>query len=239
MIIIYDFDGTLTPYSVPQYKIIEECGYTIEQFMKKVFDRLEVKQENLCIAYFSELFTMMQEKQKELKNKNFVLGADCLTYNPGVEEFLKQRKQEGNKQYVISSGMKVYLENTKIAQYMDNIFGVTFCYENENVTGFDLILDNDKKVTIIKEILKNNPQINNREVIYIGDGLTDQKAFEYMKKIGGTAIFVYHTEKDQEVYQNLKDKQKVDYGFKANFLPQEKLNQEILKIKNSLTTVDK
>lgn len=27
MIIIYDFDGTLTPYSLPQYEIIKKCGY--------------------------------------------------------------------------------------------------------------------------------------------------------------------------------------------------------------------
>ena len=28
MIIIYDFDGTLTPYSLPQYEILIENGYS-------------------------------------------------------------------------------------------------------------------------------------------------------------------------------------------------------------------
>lgn len=26
MIIIYDFDGTLTPYAFPKFKILEKCG---------------------------------------------------------------------------------------------------------------------------------------------------------------------------------------------------------------------
>lgn len=30
MVIIYDFDGTLTPYSLPQYEILKKCGYDNE-----------------------------------------------------------------------------------------------------------------------------------------------------------------------------------------------------------------
>ena len=25
--VVYDFDGTLTPYSLPQYEILKKCGY--------------------------------------------------------------------------------------------------------------------------------------------------------------------------------------------------------------------
>lgn len=40
MILIYDFDGTLTPYSMPQYDILVKAGYDEEKFMslvKKMF----------------------------------------------------------------------------------------------------------------------------------------------------------------------------------------------------------
>lgn len=36
MILIYDFDGTLTPYSLPQYPILKQCGYTDASLMKRI-----------------------------------------------------------------------------------------------------------------------------------------------------------------------------------------------------------
>ena len=35
MVVIYDFDGTLTPYSAPQYEIIKKAGYNQESFFKR------------------------------------------------------------------------------------------------------------------------------------------------------------------------------------------------------------
>lgn len=42
MIIIYDFDGTLTPYSLPQYEILKKCGYNDET--------LVMTRENICLG---------------------------------------------------------------------------------------------------------------------------------------------------------------------------------------------
>ena len=42
MIIIYDFDGTLTPYSFPKYQILKECGYDEIKFKIKI---AQIKQE--------------------------------------------------------------------------------------------------------------------------------------------------------------------------------------------------
>ena len=40
MIVIYDFDGTLTPYSLPQYEIIKKCGYNEEKLINRVAEEL-------------------------------------------------------------------------------------------------------------------------------------------------------------------------------------------------------
>ena len=40
MVIIYDFDGTLTPYSLPQYEIIKKCGYNEEMLMNRIEEKL-------------------------------------------------------------------------------------------------------------------------------------------------------------------------------------------------------
>ena len=36
MIAIYDFDGTLTPHSLPQYTILKQCEYTDKKLMSRI-----------------------------------------------------------------------------------------------------------------------------------------------------------------------------------------------------------
>ena len=41
MIIIYDFDGTLTPYSMPQYAVLKKCGYDDAKLTARIQDLIE------------------------------------------------------------------------------------------------------------------------------------------------------------------------------------------------------
>ena len=57
---------------------------------------------------------------------------------------------------------------------------------------FDILMNDKKKVIGIKKILEslNIEDDDCRELIYIGDGLTDLDAMEFIKKHGGITIFV-------------------------------------------------
>ena len=48
MIIIYDFDGTLTPHSLAQYEILIKNGYNDEVLDKRV--KTKMKKDN-CTVY--------------------------------------------------------------------------------------------------------------------------------------------------------------------------------------------
>lgn len=48
MIIIYDFDGTLTPYSLQKYEILKQCGYTDETLMNRVNEEMSKKIKTSC-----------------------------------------------------------------------------------------------------------------------------------------------------------------------------------------------
>ena len=37
--IIYDFDGTLTPFSIPRFSILEKCGYEDAGYFSKCFKK--------------------------------------------------------------------------------------------------------------------------------------------------------------------------------------------------------
>lgn len=57
MIIIYDFDGTLTPYSLPQYEIIKKCGYDDNKLTERIKSKIsENNSLNLYQAYSSRKF---------------------------------------------------------------------------------------------------------------------------------------------------------------------------------------
>ena len=43
MVIIYDFDGTLTPNSLPQYEILKKCGYDDKRLMERMYLLHQIK----------------------------------------------------------------------------------------------------------------------------------------------------------------------------------------------------
>ena len=50
---IYDFDGTLTPYSLPQYDILKQLNCSDETMIKKVKEKIQNKQAtSLYDAYY-------------------------------------------------------------------------------------------------------------------------------------------------------------------------------------------
>lgn len=76
MIIIYDFDGTLTPYSLPQYEILHQCGYTDEILMKRINEELqEGNAVGLYDAYYKCYTDILRENRIEMSRDNICLGA--------------------------------------------------------------------------------------------------------------------------------------------------------------------
>ena len=179
-IIIYDFDGTLTPYALPKLEILEKSG----------------------------------------------LEDDA--YNP---QFLELTKKNISN-YLLSSGMKICLDKTKIASYFKEIYATTFTYDHNNeIDGFEIFIDDKNKVTIIKEILKKN-DIDNEDcsdVIYIGDGVSDFYAMEYIKEHGGTSIFVRNDFNIKDI-NFFKEKSIVDFYTEADFSENSKLYNYVKKL---------
>lgn len=43
MIVIYDFDGTLTPYEMAQYEILKKCGYSDDKLLNRIDEEVKCK----------------------------------------------------------------------------------------------------------------------------------------------------------------------------------------------------
>ena len=195
-IIIYDFDGTLTQHSLPQFEIIQQSGFeggaANQDFLKIVKDKVKCENIDLYLALYKTYFEVIESAGFELIDSNFCLGFDSIDYNKGTKEFLEKLYKNHVKNYLLSSGLKVFLEKTDIAHYFEKIYATLFNYNEDNkATGIEYLMTDKNKVEAIKEILSNNSLNDCSNVIYIGDGLTDYYAMEYVKNNGGTSIMVY------------------------------------------------
>lgn len=91
MIIIYDFDGTLTPYSLPQYEILKKCGYDDEALMKRIEKEIDNKNATgLYEAYYKCYKNILFENEIERTRENVCLGANKVQLNAGVVDYFRK-----------------------------------------------------------------------------------------------------------------------------------------------------
>ena len=226
MVIIYDFDGTLTPYSLPQYEIIKKCGYNEEMLMNRIEEKL-TNSKSLYEAYYKCYIEILLENNILLTKANVCLGADKVEFNNGVIEYFKnfQSQTTGVKHYIVTSGIKDYVDKTVIRKLVDGVYGVTFNEENGIYKDIDMLLTDKKKVDFIKQVQKDNQETNN--IIYFGDGLTDGFAFEYVHSIGGKNVFIATKKESMETYKQLNVKGIIDKYFEPDFSMSSKLSKYI------------
>ena len=226
MVIIYDFDGTLTPYSLPQYEIIKKCGYNEEKLMNRIAEKL-TNSEGLYEAYYKCYIEILLENNILLTKENVCLSADKIEFNNGVIEYFKnfQSQITGVQHYIVTSGIKDYVDKTVIRKFVDGVYGVTFNEENGIYKDIDILLTDKKKVDVIKQVQKDNNETNN--IIYFGDGLTDSFAFEYVNSIGGKNVFIATKNESIETYKQINVKGIIDKCFEPDFSMDSELSKYI------------
>lgn len=226
MVVIYDFDGTLTPYSLPQYEIIKKCGYDEEKLMNRISEKL-TNSEGLYEAYYKCYIEILLENNILLTKENVCLSADKIEFNNGVIEYFKnfQSQITGVQHYIVTSGIKDYVDKTVIRKFVDGVYGVTFNEENGIYKDIDILLTDKKKVDVIKQVQKDNNETNN--IIYFGDGLTDSFAFEYVNSIGGKNVFIATKNESIETHKQLNVKGIIDKCFEPDFSMDSELSKYI------------
>lgn len=235
-IIIYDFDGTLTPYSLPKFEILEKSGMKDGAhnpiFLELSRKKAEDTNVDLYTAMYGTYFEIIKSAGLKLVDKNFCLGYDNVNYNKGVIEFLNMLCENGVSNYLLSSGVKVFLEKVSISSYFKEIYATTFTYDQNNeANGLEFLMSDKNKVIAIKEILQKN-RIDNEDcssIIYIGDGFTDYYAMKYIKEHGGTSIFVYHDLNSKDM-QSIKEKDVVDFYAETDFSQNSELYNYVKKL---------
>ena len=222
-IFIYDFDGTLTPYPITKVGVLEECGFEggmmSPKFMEMVRERRLAKNIDVYTSCYEVLLDILKKNNIPRTKDNFRMGASDIEYNPGVVDFFEKNKDLNILNYIVSSGSKDFLEGIVIRKYFKDLYATTLKYdENNEAFETDFLMSDKRKVEVIKNILINNNILDDdcSSVVYIGDGLTDLYAMEYVRNHGGETIFVYLDDSDDSL-RAAKEVDVVSYYAKADY----------------------
>lgn len=265
--IMYDFDRTLSVEDMQNFKFIPKLGMEIGEFWNEANTLAKNESMDGILAY---MFTMVQ-KAKE-KNINFShdflvdTGRD-IKFFPGVEDWFDRINKFGEENgvtiehYVISSGLNEIISGCAIRDKFKKIYASEFLYDDNgtpiwakiavnytNKTQFIYrinkgILDISEDKALNASMPDNSKRVPFRNMIYIGDGLSDVPCMKMVKAYGGQSIAVYGSDVriDPDKFKNVQDllkNDRVDYIFEADYTDGSQLDTTMKNIIKKMSIND-
>jgi len=234
--IIFDFDETLVEESTSAF--LNNIGIDVDTFWQKTVQKLILQDWDPVPAYMYKMIETSIHDEKHITKKQFEEFAKKLVYKNGVKDLFDNLKNYVREHlqdteinfFIISSGIGEIIRNSEIAHHFTDIWASDFEYEqNDEIIFPKKIVSFTDKTRYIFQISKGQigenyrakPYIVNektidknyhtpiKNMIYIGDGLTDVPCFSLLRSHEGTAIAVYDAQNTQaygKAWRFVKDK---------------------------------
>lgn len=223
--VVWDFDKTLIKGYMQEpifndNKVDPKKFWNEVNMLPSIYEKQKIK-VNAETIYLNHFIKYAQEgKFRNLTNKKLFEYGSQLNYYPGVDSFFKGLKNVVNdtsyteygirvENYVISTGMAEIIRGSKIARYVDGIWGCELIGDEETgiIREVGYTIDNTTKTRALFEINKGVGKIENASVnmqmpeeyrrvhfknmIYVADGPSDIPAFSVVNQYGGATFAVY------------------------------------------------
>jgi haloacid dehalogenase-like hydrolase len=215
--LVYDYDQTLSPFYMQDDVIFPAFGINAKKFWERCEYLVRTEGYDNELAYMKcllDYLAMDRPTNQQLKQ----LGAKMRLYK-GLPEMFEEFNLDLLEQhhsaagirvdhFVVSSGLKVLIEGSKLRPYLREVFGCEYAEDPEGRISFPRrVISHTQKTQYLfrinKGLLDMAQDVNDHmpdearpvpfpNMIYIGDGPTDVPCFAIMRKNGGHAIAVYN-----------------------------------------------
>jgi hypothetical protein len=222
--IVYDYDQTLSPSYMQDEVVFPTFGINPVSFWKRCSELVHEHSYDAELAYMKVLLdTMGMDRPTNAELK--ALGAK-LNFYKGLPEMFEEFRENllapeqvaqgiTVEHYIISSGMKVLIDGSRLQPYVRAIFGCEFAEDEQGrITFPKRVISHTQKTQYLfrinKGLLDMAQDVNDHmeadvrpipfpNMIYLGDGPTDVPCFTVMRKNGGEAIAVYNPDDPERV----------------------------------------
>lgn len=259
---LYDFDKTLCTTDMQNYAFIPSLGMTPSEFWMEANGFGRRNRIDSILAY---MYIMIQESER--RNRPFTRqdlvekGRDIRLF-PGVREWFARINDFGAAQgvevehYVISSGLREIIEGSSISGEFREIYASEFFYDENgrpvwpklavNFTAKTQfvyrinkgVLDVSDDKTLNDSMPDDSKRVPFRNMIYMGDGLSDVPCMKMMRAYGGQAIAVYQSENRAGV-EELLARGRVDFMFPADYREDTALDATVKNIIRKMAITDR
>ncbi len=212
---LYDFDKTLCTTDMQEYTFIPRVGLDPDTFWKESNAMSVNHKMDRILSYMHLMLKKANAAEKSIKREDFVALGKDLELFPGVEDWFARLNAMGEAQgvtvehYIISSGLREIIEGSSIFRCFREVFACEFLYDvngvacwPKNVVNYTTktqflyrvnkgILDISNDVDLNRYVPEDERPVPFRNMVYLGDGLTDVPCMRLVKANGGSSIAVY------------------------------------------------
>lgn len=237
--LIYDFDKTLSTTDMQEFDFIKNLGITPNEFWGDTGKLTEIYEVDRILAYMYMMLKKCKEKNIKLTKEYLNECGKNISLYRGVNTWFERINLYGEsigvniEHYIISSGITEIIEGTDIYKYFKKVYGCNFLYDDITHEAIwpAMSINFTQKTQFIFRISKGvldvrddkslnmhtpKKRIEYKNMIYIGDGLTDIPCMKLIREKGGKAIALYPTG-NKDVASKLVLDNRINYVCMADY----------------------
>ncbi|MFA5503497.1 MAG: haloacid dehalogenase-like hydrolase [Erysipelotrichia bacterium] len=255
--IMYDFDKTLSTTDMQNYTFIPNLGLTPAQFWNATSEFTNKSGVERILSYMYMMIVEAKEKGIKLTREYLNSCGKNIKFFPGVTTWFKRINLYGERKgikvehYLVSSGTKEIIDGCAIINEFAAAYGCEYHYNSEGEPVWPKYAINyTQKTQFFFRIAKGVFDINDdnavnekmtklripyRNIVYLGDGMTDIACMTLVKKNGGRSIAVY-PEKEIAQVRKIYEDGRVSFICRSDYSAGSDLEKVIHLIIDSIST---